>query len=108
MPFLISTNTLHMVHLQKHSQADPLHLIAPSSTGHGEHQPLLGNPSAEDVVMDENRSLAYNWIQGTAPLAQVGGLVLFIVVWASVFTHKLIIFDGHPVGLLAARCKYRR
>lgn len=48
--------------------------------------------------MSEDQSLAYNLIQGTAPLAQVGGLVLLGLVWASVFMHKPIVFDGHPVG----------
>lgn len=68
----------------------------PSSTGCSrEHEPLLGRP--EDVVMGEDQSLAYNWVQGTAPLAQVGVLVFFIVVWASVLMHKMIIFDGHPM-----------
>ncbi|RPB20625.1 hypothetical protein L211DRAFT_791944, partial [Terfezia boudieri ATCC MYA-4762] len=61
----------------------------------GEHEPLLGRP--EDVVIGEDQSLAYNLIQGTAPLAQVGGLVLICMVWASVLTHKMIVFDGHPM-----------
>ncbi|KAF8456683.1 eukaryotic cytochrome b561-domain-containing protein [Terfezia claveryi] len=60
-----------------------------------EHEPLLGRQ--EDVVIGEDHSLAYNWIQGTAPLAQVGGLVLICMVWASVLTHKMIGFDGHPM-----------
>lgn len=60
-----------------------------------ETEPLLGRPG--DVVMEENHSIAHNLIQGTAPLAQAGGLMLLLVVWASVFTHKMIIFDGHPV-----------
>ena len=59
--------------------------------------------------MSEGQSLAYNLVQGTAPLAQVGGWVLFIIVWASVLTHKMIIFDGHVVGstsyLLAVLCR---
>lgn len=60
-----------------------------------ENAPLLGRPG--DVVMSEDQSLAYNWIQGTAPLAQVGGLVLVITVWASALTHHKIVFDGHPM-----------
>ncbi|KAF8421434.1 eukaryotic cytochrome b561-domain-containing protein [Tirmania nivea] len=60
-----------------------------------EHEPLLGRP--EDVVRSEDQSLAYNLIQGTAPLAQVGGWVLLILVWASVLTHNMIFFDGHPM-----------
>lgn len=36
-------------------------------------------------------------VSGTAPLAQAGGLVLVIIVWASVLVHKMIIFDGHPM-----------
>lgn len=47
--------------------------------------------------MGENQSLAHNLVQGTAALAQVGGLVLVILVWASVLTHPLIVFDGHPM-----------
>lgn len=47
--------------------------------------------------MSEQQSLSYNLLLGTAPLAQVGGLVLVVLVWTSAFMHSLIIFDGHPM-----------
>lgn len=47
--------------------------------------------------MTEVQSLVYNLIQGPAALAQVGALVLVATVWASVFSHHMIIFDAHPM-----------
>jgi len=69
--------------------------------GRGEHttveeEPLLGG--AGGVGLAEGQSLAFNLIQGTAALAQVGVLVFVAVVWASVFSHPMIIFDGHPIA----------
>jgi len=61
-----------------------------------EDEPLLARPG-DVLVMSEGQSLATNLVQGTAPLAQIGGLVLLLVVWASIFMHKMIIFDGHPM-----------
>ncbi|KAF8455284.1 eukaryotic cytochrome b561-domain-containing protein [Kalaharituber pfeilii] len=60
--------------------------------GAAEEEPLLGESGTED-----QRNLTYNWVQGTAPLAQIGGLVLLVIIWASVFSHKMIVFDGHPL-----------
>lgn len=70
----------------------------PSNIAHGassEEAPLLGRPG--DVTMSEEQSLSYNLLLGTAPLAQVGGLVLVVLVWASAIMHNLIVFDGHPM-----------
>lgn len=39
----------------------------------------------------------YNFVQGTAALAQAGGFVLVAIVWASIFSHPVEIFDGHPL-----------
>jgi len=61
-----------------------------------ENEPLLARPG-DVLAMSEEQSLATNLIQGTAPLAQMGGFVLVLVVWASIFMHKMIIFDGHPM-----------
>ena len=69
--------------------------------GRGEHttaeeQPLLG-AAGVGVGSAEGTPLVYNFIQGTAALAQVGVLVLVAIVFAHVFSHPVIIFDFHPI-----------
>jgi hypothetical protein len=60
-----------------------------------DHEPLLGRPG--DVSQGERKGLAYNLITGTAPLAQVGGILLVALVWGAVFTHPLLVFSLHPL-----------
>jgi hypothetical protein len=60
-----------------------------------EHEPLLGRPG--DIAQRPGHSLFKNLVIGTALLAQVGGLILFAMVWRGVFTHKLLVFSAHPL-----------
>lgn len=70
----------------------PAAAAAPDS----EQEPLLGRPG--DVTQGEDASLLHNLVAGTAPLAQVGGLILAALVWAAVFTHPILIpFSLHPL-----------
>ncbi len=75
--------------------------------GTGEQDPLLarerltqtrtyGEPAG--TYTEEDGSLWYNLISGTAPLAQIGGVALVAAVWANILRFKLSIFSGHPVG----------
>ncbi|PWW74775.1 hypothetical protein C7212DRAFT_365265 [Tuber magnatum] len=61
-----------------------------------EDEPLLGRPG--DVAQGEDEGLLHNLVAGTAPLAQVGGLVLVGLVWGAVFTHPILVpFSLHPL-----------
>jgi len=75
-----------------HEERQPSH---PDLRATAEEEPLLEGAGGVSIV--EGQSLVYNFTQGTAALAQVGGLVLVAIVWASVFTHPVEIFDGHPL-----------
>jgi len=75
-----------------HGEQQPSH---PNQHTTAEEEPLLGGAGGEG--MTGGQSLACNFIRGTAALAQVGALVLVATVWASVFSHHMIIFDAHPM-----------
>ncbi|PSR83253.1 hypothetical protein BD289DRAFT_483436 [Coniella lustricola] len=62
-----------------------------------ETQPLLGEPG--DVTQRPHESIFKNLISGTAWLAQVGALLLLILVWAAVLSHPPLIplFSPHPL-----------
>jgi len=69
---------------------------AATAASASEQEPLLGRPG--DVAQGEDANLLYNFVAGTAPLAQVGGLILVALVWAAVFTHTILIpFSLHPL-----------
>lgn len=38
------------------------------------------------------------WLPGTGIIAEIGAVLLFIVIWVSVFTKPLILFSGHPLA----------
>ncbi|KAI5845682.1 eukaryotic cytochrome b561-domain-containing protein [Morchella snyderi] len=60
-----------------------------------EHEPLLGRPG--DVGQRDGSGLARNLITGTAPLAQVGGVMLIVTVWTAVLSHAWMVFSLHPL-----------
>ncbi|KAH0605938.1 uncharacterized protein H6S33_004395 [Morchella sextelata] len=60
-----------------------------------EQEPLLGRPG--DVAQRDESWLARNLITGTAPLAQVGGVMLVVTVWGAVLSHKWMVFNLHPL-----------
>ncbi|RPB10882.1 hypothetical protein P167DRAFT_537160 [Morchella conica CCBAS932] len=60
-----------------------------------EHEPLLGRPG--DVAQRDESMLARNLITGTAPLAQVGGVMLVVTVWGAVLSHSWMVFSLHPL-----------
>ncbi|KAI9811029.1 MAG: hypothetical protein M1826_003330 [Phylliscum demangeonii] len=61
----------------------------------GEQEPLLGRPG--DAAQPKGMGIQYNFILGTAILAQIGIWILAAIIWASVFSHKLIFFSAHPL-----------
>lgn len=75
--------------------------------GVGEEEPLLGRDRLTqnrivgqpdpNYLDEEDIPLWYNLITGSAFLAQIGGVALVAAVWTSVFSHKLLVFSGHPV-----------
>jgi len=66
----------------------------------GEDEPLLGRPG--DVSQTDEEPIVKNLITGTAPIAQLGGILLFGLVWGAIFTHKRILFSVHPLLNAAA------
>jgi len=65
-----------------------------------EDEPLLGRPG--DVAQTDEELLVKNLITGTAPIAQLGGILLFGLVWGAIFTHKTMLFSAHPLLNAAA------
>jgi len=63
--------------------------------GTGEDEPLLGR--AGDAGQQDGRPLYFNLILGTAVVAQGGSILLFALIWASVFLHPVILFSAHPL-----------
>ncbi|KAK5138013.1 hypothetical protein LTR08_005810 [Meristemomyces frigidus] len=59
-----------------------------------EEEPLLGGPGD---AKQESRPLYYNFILGTAVVAQAGAWILAAIVWGSVFSNDLILFSAHPL-----------
>ena len=73
---------------------------APTGTGAGEQEPLLGRPG--DASQPKEEGLYQNLILGTGVVAQAGAWILLAIVWGSVFSHpdKLMLFSAHPVCAL--------
>ncbi|KAG7004872.1 hypothetical protein G7Y79_00023g054560 [Physcia stellaris] len=69
--------------------------VHPAAEGRGEDEPLLGR--AGDASQQEEKGIQFNFVLGTAIIAQVGIWILTATVWASVFTHKVILFSAHPL-----------
>ncbi|KAL8695293.1 MAG: hypothetical protein Q9218_000192 [Villophora microphyllina] len=63
--------------------------------GRGEDEPLLGR--AGDASQQEDQGLQFNFVIGTAVIAQVGIWILAATIWASVFVQPLILFSAHPL-----------
>lgn len=63
--------------------------------GMGEQEPLLGR--AGDASQQDGKPLYYNFIIGTAVVAQAGIWILVAIVWGSVFSHDLMLFSAHPL-----------
>jgi len=61
----------------------------------GEQEPLLGAPGTNTQKADQ--SVMRNLVTGTAPIAQLGAILLFGLVWTSIFTHPRILFSAHPL-----------
>ncbi|KAK4986413.1 hypothetical protein LTR50_005319 [Elasticomyces elasticus] len=63
--------------------------------GTGEDEPLLGRVG--DASQQEGKPLYYNFIIGTAVIAQAGAWILAAIIWGSVFSHPLMLFSAHPL-----------
>ncbi|KAI4208519.1 MAG: hypothetical protein LQ346_000029 [Caloplaca aetnensis] len=63
--------------------------------GQGEDEPLLGR--AGDASQQEDQGLQFNFVIGTAVIAQIGIWILAATIWASVFVQPLILFSAHPL-----------
>ncbi|KAL8711342.1 MAG: hypothetical protein Q9220_004239 [cf. Caloplaca sp. 1 TL-2023] len=66
-----------------------------SNNGRGEEEPLLGR--AGDASQQDDQGLQFNFVIGTAVIAQVGIWILTATVWASVFVQPLMLFSAHPL-----------
>jgi len=60
-----------------------------------ETEPLIGDVGA--ASQHEDASFLRNLILGTGIIAQIGLLVLGIVIWTAVFTTDLSLFSAHPL-----------
>jgi len=60
-----------------------------------EEEPLLGRPG--DVTQRPGQGLQFNFVTGTAILAQAGIWILTALVWAAIFEHDFIFFSYHPL-----------
>ncbi|KAL8662517.1 MAG: hypothetical protein Q9202_004662 [Teloschistes flavicans] len=63
--------------------------------GRGEDEPLLGRVG--DASQQEDQGLQFNFVIGTAVIAQVGIWILAATIWASVFVQPLMLFSAHPL-----------
>ncbi|KAH7156986.1 hypothetical protein EDB81DRAFT_408734 [Dactylonectria macrodidyma] len=61
-----------------------------------ETEPLLGAPG--DAAQEEGVPMFRNLVLGTGILAQLGIVLLAVLIWASVLTKPLILFSGHPLA----------
>ncbi|KAL8787014.1 MAG: hypothetical protein Q9213_002450 [Squamulea squamosa] len=66
-----------------------------ANQGRGEEEPLLGR--AGDASQQEDQGLQFNFVIGTAVIAQVGIWILAATIWASVFVQPLMLFSAHPL-----------
>ncbi|MCJ1310679.1 hypothetical protein MMC25_004345 [Agyrium rufum] len=60
-----------------------------------EDEPLLGEPG--DAAQKDEKGIQYNFVLGTAVVAQAGIWVLTAIVWAAVFNADVILFSAHPL-----------
>ncbi|MCJ1252762.1 hypothetical protein MMC24_000568 [Lignoscripta atroalba] len=67
----------------------------PDLRGRGEDEPLLGR--AGDASQQDGRGIQFNFVIGTAVIAQAGIWILAATVWASVLIHPLMLFSAHPL-----------
>ncbi|PQE17044.1 hypothetical protein CJF30_00003747 [Rutstroemia sp. NJR-2017a BBW] len=67
----------------------------PHDPSYGEDEPLLGR--AGDASQQDGLPLYYNLGIGTAPIAQVGAVLLAGQIWASIFLSPLMLFSAHPL-----------
>ncbi|KAI9674160.1 MAG: hypothetical protein M1817_001978 [Caeruleum heppii] len=67
----------------------------PATAGRGEDEPLLGRVG--DASQQEGRGIQFNFVIGTAVVAQAGIWILTATVWASIFLHPLNLFSPHPL-----------
>ncbi|KAI9842408.1 MAG: hypothetical protein M1837_007153 [Sclerophora amabilis] len=67
----------------------------PVLEGRGDEEPLLGRVG--DASQQDGRGLQFNFLLGTAIVAQAGIWILAAVVWASVFNAPLMLFSAHPL-----------
>lgn len=64
--------------------------------GATESEPLLGRPG--DAIQKPGDPMVRNLYLGTGILAQAGGMLFLVLVWAAVFTNTLIpLFSPHPL-----------
>ncbi|RDW68337.1 hypothetical protein BP5796_08994 [Coleophoma crateriformis] len=73
----------------------PENVQAAAQRGLGEEEPLLGRVGA--ASQEDGQPIYYNFIIGTAILAQAGILLLTALVWANVFLSPLMLFTAHPI-----------
>ncbi|KAM0234929.1 hypothetical protein ACHAP5_009924 [Fusarium lateritium] len=60
-----------------------------------ETEPLLGRPG--DAAQEDGVPFAKNLVLGTGIVAQLGVVLLTILIWASVLSKPLILFSAHPL-----------
>ncbi|KAI9863730.1 MAG: hypothetical protein M1824_006327 [Vezdaea acicularis] len=68
---------------------------APLHDAATEDEPLLGGPG--DASQRREKGLWFNLLLGTAVIAQGGIWILVAIIWAGIFTHKVILFSTHPL-----------
>lgn len=61
----------------------------------GDQEPLLGEPG--DASQRTGKGLQYNFIIGTAVVAQAGIWIMTAIVWSAVFESPLMLFSAHPL-----------
>ncbi|KAF5020085.1 hypothetical protein F66182_7891 [Fusarium sp. NRRL 66182] len=60
-----------------------------------ETEPLLGRPG--DAAQEDGVPMIRNLVLGTGILAQMGVVLLAVLIWASVLSKPLILFSAHPL-----------
>jgi len=60
-----------------------------------EDEPLLGGPG--DASQKESKGIQFNFIIGTAVIAQLGIWILTATVWANILSSPLTLFTAHPL-----------
>ncbi|MCJ1477386.1 hypothetical protein MMC13_006057 [Lambiella insularis] len=67
----------------------------PTNDNRGEDEPLLGEPG--DATQKNEKGIQFNLVIGTAVIAQAGIWILTAIIWAAIFSNKLILFSAHPL-----------